>query len=386
MPLPLPIMSPIKPSILNKKRAVAKAGIPRAKVFVGLSGGVDSSVSAALLKDAGYDVIGVFIKAWHPDFLPCTWQDEKRDAMRVCAALDIPFMLCDAEEAYKKDVVDYMIAEYRRGRTPNPDVMCNKYVKFGVFFDFAMKHGADFIATGHYAQTKGNSLAVSVDTEKDQTYFLWTLSSEQITKTLFPVGHLKKSQVRKLAEKYKLHTFEKKDSQGLCFMGKVDLKEFLAHYIPQKKGKVIDEEGKMIGSHEGAVFYTIGERHGFTIDAQHTSAHDAAYYIVSKDLKKNTIIVSHMKPEDNADFGTQEIVLEETNFTTDIVIGKKYQARLRYRQELQECVFVSMNTAKNSAHVRFNHLQQVVPGQSFVLYSGEKCSGGGIVKDSVRHK
>jgi len=356
---------------------------------VGLSGGVDSSVSAALLKDAGYDVTGVFIKAWHPDFLPCTWQDEKRDAMRVCAALDIPFMLCDAEEAYKKDVVDYMIAEYKKGRTPNPDVMCNKYVKFGVFFDFAMAHGADFVATGHYAQTDataqipGRSLEISSDTEKDQTYFLWTLSSEQIAKTLFPIGHLQKSKVRKLAEKYGLHTFEKKDSQGLCFMGKVDLKEFLAHYIDTKKGKVLDDKGTVVGTHDGAVFYTIGERHGFTIDSDIKTAKDTPYYIVSKDLKKNTIIVSHSKPEENDDFGTRTVKLEECNFTREILIGETYAARLRYRQDYQECRFTGLTRNKNGsieATVEFADLQQAVPGQSVVIYDRDLCIGGGIVQ------
>ena len=376
-------MTPTKRSISSKPTQ------SRGTVFVGLSGGVDSSVSAALLKDAGYDVTGVFIKAWHPDFLPCTWQDEKRDAMRVCAALDIPFMLCDAEEAYKKDVVDYMIAEYKKGRTPNPDVMCNKYVKFGVFFDFAMAHGADFVATGHYAQTNakvgnaGSSLVISTDTEKDQTYFLWTLTQDHIAKTLFPVGHLKKPQVRKLAEKYNLHTFEKKDSQGLCFMGKVDLKEFLAHYIPGKKGKVIDEKGKAIGSHDGAVFYTIGERHGFGIDAKTKTSKDAPYYIVAKDLRKNTLTVSHDKPEDNADFGRKEITLEQCNFTAEIMTGEKYGIRLRYRQELQEGIFTNIERAKDgsiTAALQFQDLQQAVPGQSCVVYDGNLCLGGGIVR------
>jgi tRNA-specific 2-thiouridylase len=199
-------------------------------VFVGVSGGVDSSVSAALLKDAGYTVVGVFIRTWTPDFIECTWREERRDAMRVCAHLGIPFLECDAEEAYKKGVADYMIEEYKKGNTPNPDVMCNREVKFGVFWEFAKAHEADFIATGHYALNQ-YQLERSKDTAKDQTYFLWTLTQDDLEHTLFPIGHLEKKEVRKLAEKYKLPTATKKDSQGVCFLGPLDMKDFLKHYI-----------------------------------------------------------------------------------------------------------------------------------------------------------
>ncbi|NVN97440.1 hypothetical protein HXX01_04420 [Candidatus Nomurabacteria bacterium] len=215
-------------------------------VFVGVSGGVDSSVAAALLKDQGYNVVGVFIRTWSPDFIECTWKDERRDAMRVCAHLDIPFLECDAEEAYKKGVADYMIEEYKKGNTPNPDVMCNRMVKFGVFWQFAKEHGADFIATGHYARVMENSFREAtgggvpflgtpkngakelreklfsmkrgIDSSKDQSYFLWTLTQDDLSHTLFPVGHLEKRDVRRLAEKYKLPTAVKKDSQGVCFL------------------------------------------------------------------------------------------------------------------------------------------------------------------------
>ena len=196
-------------------------------VFVGVSGGVDSSVSAALLKDQGYSVVGVFIRTWQPDFIECTWRDERRDAMRVCAHLDIPFLECDAEDAYKNGVADYMIEEYKKGNTPNPDVMCNREVKFGVFWKFAKDHGADYIATGHYA-VNNNGLRKSPDASKDQSYFLWTLTQDDLIHVLFPVGHLDKKDVRKLAEKYKLPTATKKDSQGVCFLGPLDMKEFLS--------------------------------------------------------------------------------------------------------------------------------------------------------------
>ena len=207
-----------------------KSQVMREKTFVGLSGGVDSSVSAALLKKQSFEVVGVFIKTWHPDFLECNEEEERRDAMRVAAHLDIPFLTFDFEKVYKKEVADYMIAEYRAGRTPNPDVMCNKEVKFGAFLKKALSIGAQYIATGHYAQNKNNKLMKANDPEKDQAYFLWTLNQKQLSKIIFPVGHLKKTEVRKLAKKFNLPVSEKKDSQGICFLGEVDLKKFLKHY------------------------------------------------------------------------------------------------------------------------------------------------------------
>src|SRR3989344_1546555 len=226
-------------------------------VFVGLSGGVDSAVSAALLKKAGFEVVGVFIKTWHPEFLECNEEEERRDAMRVAAHLDIPFLTFDLEKIYKKEVADYMIAEYKAGRTPNPDVMCNKEVKFGAFLKKAILMGADFVATGHYARvaqvksvkykvksknsklsTFNLQLSTGCDSTKDQSYFLWTLNQKQLSKIIFPIGHLKKTEVRKLAKKFKLPVAEKKDSQGICFLGAVDLKNFLKHYIEEKRGEV----------------------------------------------------------------------------------------------------------------------------------------------------
>jgi tRNA-specific 2-thiouridylase len=212
------------------------------RVFVGMSGGVDSSVSSALLKKAGFDVTGVFIKTWSPDFMECTWKDERLDAMRVCAKLDIPFITLDLEKEYKEKVADYMIEEYKKGRTPNPDVMCNKEIKFGAFFNWAMSRGADYVATGHYARTlkkKSGEVMLSAgnDDNKDQSYFLWNIKKEHLDKTLFPVGHLEKSEVRKLAKKFNLPTATKKDSQGVCFLGKVDMKDFLEHYIRPKRGE-----------------------------------------------------------------------------------------------------------------------------------------------------
>lgn len=340
------------------------------KVFVGLSGGVDSSVSALLLKEAGYDVTGVFIKVWQPDFIECTWKEDRLDAMRVAALLDIPFVTLDLEKEYKQGVIDYMIEEYRVGRTPNPDVMCNKEVKFGAFLSWAKKEGADYVATGHYAQIKDGSLRVSKDTNKDQTYFLWTLTQEQLHHTLFPVGHLTKEEVRARALIANLPTHAKKDSQGLCFVGTIDVKTLLKNYIKEKQGDVLDEEGRVIGFHDGITFYTLGERHGFTITKKSTDA--KPYFIIAKSIEDNTLTVSHVPPHEKKG---NTISLTKINFTTTLVHGKTYQARARYRAPL--CTVEVLNT--HTIKVIEGDITQV-PGQSLVLYDGELCLGGGIIE------
>jgi len=254
------------------------------KVFVGVSGGVDSSTSVALLKKQGYDVTGVFIKVWQPDFVECQWKEDRLDAMGVCADLGIPFLDLDLEEEYKSDVFDYMVSEYKQGRTPNPDVMCNKKIKFGGFLDFAKNKGADFIATGHYVRWQGKKLLMGVDKGKDQSYFLWTLTQDQLKYCIFPIGQYEKTKVRRLAKKFGLLTAQKKDSQGLCFVGKVDMKEFLQRFIPQKEGLVLNTDGQVIGVHEGIFFYTIGQRHGFKIKKK--GVDDKPYYVVKRIWKK----------------------------------------------------------------------------------------------------
>lgn len=357
------------------------------KVYVGLSGGVDSSVSALLLKKAGYDVTGVFIKVWQPDWITCTWKEDRLDAMRVCAALDVPFITLDLENEYKKEVADYMLDEYKAGRTPNPDVMCNKHVKFGAFFDWAMKQGADYIATGHYAQVKKMfdgtfALLKGNDTNKDQSYFLWTLTQRQLSHTLFPIGHLEKPEVRKIAEKNNLITASKKDSQGLCFIGKVDMKDFLKQYIEEKEGEVLNEKREVIGKHPGAIFFTIGERHGFTITKKGST--DEPYYVVSKNIQANTITVSHKTSfrnekvhgakDNNPAPGTKEIKLEKVNWMREVPkTVKTYTARARYRQTLEECT-IEENV------VTFETPQSAIsPGQSIVVYDKDECIGGGII-------
>ena len=350
-------------------------------MFVGLSGGVDSSVSAGLLLEQGYDVVGVFIRTWHPDFIECNEEEERRDAMRVAAHLNIPFLTFDLEEEYKKGVADYMIAEYKKGRTPNPDVMCNKEVKFGAFLTKALSMGADYVATGHYAQNIKNNLLKSKDSSKDQVYFLWTLNQERLSKILFPVGALKKTEVRKLAKKFKLPVSEKKDSQGICFLGDIDLKDFLKHYIKEKNGKVLNEKGDEIGHHDGAVFHTLGERHGFTITKK--TPNDGAYYVVAKDLEKNILIVSQNQSS-SARQDLAEIKIENVNWINEIPKeDKKYTAQVRYHGEFLPCTVVygslSEPAGPSSTKIIFEKPVLVAPGQSVVLYDKDVCLGGGVV-------
>jgi len=350
-------------------------------VFVGISGGVDSSVSAAVLKKQGYNVVGVFIKTWSPDFIECSWKKERRDAMRVCAHLDIPFLECDAEESYKKEVADYMIQEYKEGRTPNPDVMCNRMVKFGIFGKFAKENGADFIATGHYAINDNNKekflLKKSPDKNKDQSYFLWTLTQEDLKHILFPIGHLEKTNVRKLAKEFKIPVAVKKDSQGVCFLGPLDMKDFLKHFISEQKGNVLNEKKEVIGYHNGATFFTIGERHGFVINKK--TEKDRPYYVISKDINNNTITVSDNFLESQKEENKSVIELINTNWINEIPRkNEKYQAQIRYHGEFLDCEI--FKTEQSRYKISFNKNILVDKGQSVVLYNKDICLGGGIVK------
>ncbi len=341
----------------------------KAKVFVGLSGGVDSSVSAALLLQQGYEVVGVYIKGWYPDFIECNWKSERRDAMRVAAKLGIPFLTCDAEKEYKQFVIDYFVAEYKAGRTPNPDIMCNRYVKFGAFFKFAMEQGADFVATGHYARVVDGALLKGLDENKDQSYFLWGVDKELFKKILFPVGQLKKPEVRKLATRFDLITASKKDSQGICFLGNIDLVEFLEKFITQKRGKVLTVSGEEIGWHNGAWFFTIGERHGFTISQK--GANDHPMFVVKKDVVKNEIVVADILADKKAE--VIGVGLREENWISELKVNKTYEARWRYRQDLIKVKF-------DGQKIVFEDKQSFVPeGQSLVVYDGSNCLGGGII-------
>jgi tRNA-specific 2-thiouridylase len=337
-------------------------------VFVGLSGGVDSAVSAYLLKKQGYNVVGAFIKGWEPDFLPCTGKEDRLSAMRVAAHLEIPFITYDLEEAYKKDVVDYFISEYKAGRTPNPDVMCNRMIKFGVFWEKAKKDGADCIATGHYAINRDGVLCAGKDLNKDQTYFLWTLNRDDLAHSLFPIGNLEKEEVRKIAEKAGLPNAKRKDSQGLCFLGHVDMHAFLKRYIPEKKGAVIHENGKTVGEHDGVWFYTLGQRHGYKTTPE--AGRDAEkLYIVRKDVEKNILYVSENPFGETAQ---KTFMLTNENWPAEIPENEIF-ARYRYRQPL-----LSVKVRKNT--VMFETPQTIASGQSCVFYDKNGAVvGGGII-------
>lgn len=354
----------------------------RKKVFVGLSGGVDSSVAALRLIKQGFDVYGVFIKVWQPDWLKCDWEQERLDAMRVAAKLDIPFLTCNAEKEYKDEVADYFISEYKAGRTPNPDVMCNKYVKFGAFLKFAEAHGADFVATGHYAQrliSKDSEppkyeLHRGVDSNKDQTYFLWTLNQKQLSKILLPVGDSTKSVIRQEAEKAELITAEKKDSQGVCFLGHIDIPEFLSHYCELTPGPVLNEAGEVIGEHEGALVYTDGQRHGFTINS--TESDRTPHFVISRDLEKNVVVVSKNKP---TIMPGKEINLHSLNLLVNPEqVLDEIEIQTRYRQTP---ITAKVSHIQNDSMTLLPQVstESVSAGQSCVLYKGNNCLGGGII-------
>lgn len=346
-------------------------------VFLGMSGGVDSSVSALLLKNAGYNVVGVFIKVWQPEGFVCTSKEDRLDAMRVAAQLDIPFLTLDLEDEYKKGVIDYMLSEYRKGNTPNPDVMCNKEVKFGAFLNFALTHGADYIATGHYAQIREegsvHELIVSADKEKDQTYFLWTLHQDQLKHVLFPIGHLEKQEVREIANKNNLYTAPKKDSQGLCFIGNVSFKDLLKSELHPEEGVVLDQDGRVIGVHGGAILYTIGERHGFTINKK--TPNDEALFVIAKDIEKNTITVSTIKPELSE---KTEILLHSVNKVSGNLSQTDVLVRFRYRQKLVKAKIIEEGS---DLKVVLEEKSSAVSGQSAVIYdkTGKKLLAGGII-------
>ena len=351
------------------------------KVFVGMSGGVDSSTTAKILVDQGYDVTGVFIKVWQPDFFECTWKEDRRDAMRVAAQLGIPFLTINAEKEYKEKVVEYMVDEYKNGRTPNPDVMCNNSIKFGVFFDKAIEMGADYIATGHYARVSHRSadtcLKRAVDRHKDQTYFLWNVPKDALSKTLFPVGEYEKDKIRSIAKESGLFTADKKDSQGLCFVGKIPIEDFLGNFIDFKKGDVLDLEGAVVGVHKGAAQYTTGQRHGFVMHDK--TPEEKPYYVIEKDVVKNTITISDQTPDN--EISSTGIVLSDMNQITAFPFDKKIHAKIRHGQSEERVV---LREGDNKIEVHFDIPQKdLAVGQSCVFYDDDKCLGGGIIEKVI---
>ena len=364
--------------------------ILKPKVFVAMSGGVDSSVAAALLKKSGkYDIVGVFCRGWQPEGMVCGWKEERRDALRAAAEIGVPFLTFNFSKEYEKKVVEYMKHEYAAGRTPNPDVMCNKYIKFGLFLEKALEMGADMIATGHYVkisnlkslpadathqalqagQISKFKLSQAKDKNKDQSYFLWTLTQEQLKHCLFPIGNYTKPEVRQMARNFGLRVADKKDSQGLCFVGDINFASFLKKLLPKKEGEIRTAGGKVIGRHDGAHFYTIGQRHGFSIPG-------GPHYIVAKDIKKNILFVSDKPGE--GEFYKKEAEIEDANWISGNPPfgGKIYQARIRHRQPLQKCKIVKSNK------IIFSKPQRAITsGQSLVVYDlKEQMLGGGIIK------
>ena len=354
------------------------------KVVIGMSGGVDSSVAAIILKKQGYDVIGLFMRNWdstiNNDYLGnpnlnnniCPQEEDYNDAKAVCEKLDIPLYRIDFVKEYWDYVFTYFLDELKKGRTPNPDIMCNKYIKFDYFVKEAKKLGADYIATGHYARIKDGYLLRGVDSNKDQTYFLSQLTKEQLNNVLFPVGDLEKSEVRKIALEYNLITAKKKDSTGICFIGERNFKKFLENYLPNMPGDVIDiDTNKKVGEHIGLMYYTIGQRKGLNIGGFHDKM-----FVVGKNLDNNILYISFR--EDNEYLVSDSCIIEQVNFNSKIR-PTECTAKFRYRQEDHK---VKLEYLENGEIiVRYDNVKAVTPGQACVFYDNEKCLGGGIIKE-----
>jgi tRNA-specific 2-thiouridylase len=343
-------------------------------VYVGLSGGVDSSVSALLLKQQGYNVVGVYMKNWSQDLpgMPCPWVDDYQDAKRIAVQLGIEFKMYNFENEYRHKVVDYMLEEFKAGRTPNPDIMCNQEVKFKLFLNTALQDGADFVATGHYANTKNGRLFTAEDGNKDQTYFLYRVKKEALERTLFPLGGLTKPQVREVAKKNNLVTATKKESMGICFVGKVGIKEFLQQYVLSSHGKIINQNGKEIGTHEGAIFYTIGQRHGLEVGG------GLPCYVVGKNMKKNEVYVT--SDLQDGKLWSNKIHLTSAHWINDEPKqGQELELRMRHRGKLIKVNQLSKIGKSEWQAELADDVRALTPGQSVVFYSDSECLGGGII-------
>lgn len=335
------------------------------RIYVGLSGGVDSAVTAALLKQQGAKVTGVFIKGWYPPGMPCTWSADRRDAMRIAAHLEIPFRTLNSSDEYKRGVIDYLIREYRAGRTPNPDVMCNREVKFGAFYRYAMAEGADYIATGHYAHVAHGVLERGRSATKDQSYFLWAVPKQALARTLFPLGTYEKSEVRKLARKFNLPVFDKPDSQGICFLGDISIEDFLRAEFRSESGVTVDETGTTIGTHDGALLYTLGERVALK------NAVPGPWYLVAKDIEKNVLTVAK---EPNLSPWTGAFALTDVNWLASPEPAKTYVAQYRYHgpRVLVQVQGVQVTPIESLR-------EPIAAGQSLVIYDGDQLLGGGVI-------
>ncbi len=339
------------------------------KVLVGISGGVDSAVSAALLKESGFDVTGGFMKCWDEMNGCCTTLADEAIARKVAAHLDIPLYVFDFVSDYRKRVFQYFLKEYKAGRTPNPDTMCNREIKFGLFYEKALELGFDRVATGHYCRIERGKVLRAVDKNKDQSYFLYGVPRQRFQNIIFPVGNYLKSQIRKLALDFGLPNAKRPDSQGICFVGEVKLSEFLGKYIKGKKGNILNKEGKVLGHHQGLYYYTIGQRHGLNITG-------GPYYVVGKHLKKNLLFVS----KEGKDLLKNSLVAREINWISQVSIkkGMKLQAKIRYRQEPEEAVIKRYR--KGAMELGFKNSQRAIAsGQAVVFYRKQEMLGGGTI-------
>lgn len=356
------------------------------RVVVGMSGGVDSSVSALLLREQGYDVRGVFMKNWEetdPEF-PCTAAEDAKYAVDVCERLGIELDAVDFAQEYWDRVFTLFLEEYRAGRTPNPDILCNKEIKFRAFLDYALSQGADCIATGHYArvdQTAGRfRLLKGLDAAKDQTYFLYTLGQRELSRTIFPVGNLHKPEVRARAAAAGLPNAQKKDSTGICFIGERNFTRFLSHYLPARPGEIRTAEGTLVGTHQGLMYYTLGQRKGIGIGGRR-DADEAPWYVVDKDVASNTLIIAQ---GDHPLLYRPSLVANQLHWTSGRAptAPLRLHAKTRYRQVDQDCVLTQVGN--DEATVVFERPQRAItPGQSVVFYQGDECIGGGIIVQAV---
>lgn len=354
------------------------------RVVVGMSGGVDSSVTALLLKQQGYDVIGIFMKNWDDtdEFGHCTAEEDSEDVRRVCEQISIPYYTVNFEKEYFDKVFTYFLDEYKRGRTPNPDVMCNREIKFGEFLNKAMDLGADYVATGHYARVVEKDgvfqLLRGIDNGKDQTYFLNALNQKQLSKTMFPIGHLPKPEVRRIAEEAGLYTAKKKDSTGVCFIGERNFREFLSGYLPAKSGKMIDiATGEVKGDHDGLMYYTLGQRQGLGIGG---SGNGNPWFVADKDLDQNILYV--VQGDQHPSLYSTGLVASVMNWIdgSEHTVGSTLHcvAKFRYRQPDQGVTLTWQ--ADGNVHVQFDEPQKAItPGQAVVFYDGELCLGGGTI-------
>jgi len=355
------------------------------KVTVGMSGGVDSSVAALLLKEAGHDVRAIFMQNWDDSDDQCTARQDYRDAMAVCRRLDIELTTVNFEREYWDRVFAHFLEEYSAGRTPNPDILCNKEIKFKAFLEHAKERGSDFIATGHYAQRSTGSAQQAVqllrglDTNKDQSYFLYTLGQNELQSALFPVGHLEKPEVRRLASKAGFHVSTKKDSTGICFIGERKFSEFLSEYLPAKPGDIISDDGKVIGRHQGLMFYTLGQRQGLGIGGSKEGV-DEPWYVLDKSLSSNHLIVG--QGHDHPHLYRSSLNTHGLHWCAGSAPGDHFEctAKVRYRQSDQQASV--RIKADDCAIVDFAQpVRAITPGQSIVFYQGESCLGGGVISD-----